>query len=83
MERLVQAIELLNQVLDDRTVPKNIRRNSELAVEHLSDESLDLSVRISKAIQLLDEVQEDPNMPVYTRTQIWSIVSLLESLLSK
>jgi len=83
MERLGQALELLNQVSEDRTVPKNIRKNSESAADHLKNEELELSVRVDRAIQLLDEISEDPNMPAYTRTQIWSIVSLLESMLSK
>ncbi|MCD6371363.1 MAG: UPF0147 family protein [Candidatus Aenigmarchaeota archaeon] len=83
MEKLEQAVMLLDQIIEDRTVPRNIRENSQKAKENLLDESLELSVRIDKAIQLLDEVSEDPNIPVYTRTQVWNVVTLLESLLSK
>ncbi|MCD6547232.1 MAG: UPF0147 family protein [Nanoarchaeota archaeon] len=81
-EKVKQAIELLTQIIDDRTVPRNIRENARLAKESLENEKEDLRVRVDKAIQYLDEISEDPNMPVYTRTQIWSIVSVLESILS-
>ena len=83
MEKLEQAIALLDQILEDQTVPKNIRTNSKEAIDHLRNEELDISVRVDKAIQLLDEVAEDPNIPVYTRTEVWSVVSLLESLLNE
>jgi len=36
-----------------------------------------------RATQLLDEISDDSNMPVYTRTQVWNIVTLLESLLKE
>ena len=30
--------------------------------------------------QRRDDIINDPNMPMYTRTQIWNIVSMLESV---
>ena len=82
-ERLSQAVEIINQILEDRTVPKNIRELADKSKINLIDKNTDLSVRIDKAIQLLDKISEDTNMPVYTRTQVWNIVTLLESLLQK
>jgi uncharacterized protein (UPF0147 family) len=81
-KELTQAIELLTEVVEDRTVPRNIRENTKEAKEFLLEKT-ELNIKIDRAIQLLDEVSEDPNMPVYTRTQIWNIVSLLESALSQ
>ncbi|HLD48861.1 MAG TPA: UPF0147 family protein, partial [archaeon] len=37
-----------------------------------------MDVRINTAISLLEEISNDPNIPIYTRTQIWNIVSMLE-----
>ena len=79
--QLEPVIELLTQILEDRTVPKNIRENAQQSKETLTDSEKELNIRVDHAVQLLDEISEDPNMPVYTRTQIWSIVSLLEGLL--
>jgi uncharacterized protein (UPF0147 family) len=80
-QELEPAVEILTQILEDKTVPKNIRENAQESKDSLLNSSEELSVRIDQAVQLLDEISEDPNMPVYTRTQIWSIVSMLEGLL--
>ncbi|OYT56411.1 MAG: hypothetical protein B6U68_03400 [Candidatus Aenigmarchaeota archaeon ex4484_14] len=70
--------KLLDQIRDDRTVPRNIRASVEEAKAHLNDEKKDIAVRINSAISLLDEISNDSNIPLYTRTQIWNIVSMLE-----
>ena len=75
---LQPVIELLDQIISDRTVPKNIRRAVEESKKALNDESMQPEVRISTAIQILDEIINDPNMPLYTRTKIWNVVSILE-----
>ena len=80
-QELEQVIELLTQILEDKTVPKNIREKAQMSKESLEDSEKELSVRVDQAVQLLDEISEDPNMPVYTRTQIWSLVSMLEGIL--
>jgi len=68
---------LLDQVINDRTVPKNIRKAAEDSKNILSGKD-SLEVKISTAINILDEITNDPNIPTYTRTQIWNIVSMLE-----
>ncbi len=80
-EKLEQALDVLTQISEDRTVPRNIRENAKKAKEYLEKSGEEITVRVDRALQLLDEVSDDPNMPMYTRTQIWSIVSILESML--
>jgi len=70
--------KLLDEINADRTVPRNVRTMVSEAKQSLSDKKMDSAVRINNAIYILDEVSNDPNIPVYTRTQIWNIVSLLE-----
>lgn len=77
MEELKQVFTLLDQIINDRTVPKNIRAAAEQSKNVLSSKD-SAEVRISTAINILDEIINDPNMPVYTRTQIWNVVSMLE-----
>jgi uncharacterized protein (UPF0147 family) len=71
--------ELLEQVLNDRSVPKNIRAAAEDSKASLESD-MDVEVSISAAIGFLDDIINDPNMPMYTRTQIWNIVSMLEQM---
>jgi len=77
MEEFKQVFMLLDQIINDRTVPKNIRAAAEQSKNVLSSKD-SAEVRISTAINILDEIINDPNMPVYTRTQIWNVVSMLE-----
>ncbi len=77
--QMPQVIQLLEQVAMDRTVPRNIRMSAEQITEAIKNEKEPMDLRISSAIHVLDEVSNDPNIPLYTRTQIWNIVSLLEN----
>ena len=72
--------KLLDEINEDRSVPKNIRKSVMEAKEHLNNERNDMKVRISTAVSILDEISNDPNIPTYTRTQIWNVVSMLEVL---
>jgi len=72
-----EIIVLLDQIMNDRTVPKNIRKAAEDSKAILSGND-SAEVKISTAISILDEITNDPNMPMYTRTQIWNAVSMLE-----
>ena len=74
---LTPAITLLDQIINDRTVPKNIRKAAEDSKTALNS-SQTSEVKVSTAIHILDEITNDPNMPLYTRTQIWNVVSILE-----
>lgn len=75
-----QVIIILDMIITDRTVPRNIRKIAEDSKVALSNASSSEELKISTAIHLLDEVTNDPNMPLYTRTQIWNVVSMLEQL---
>lgn len=78
--KLEQITKGLDMLQEDTSVPRNIRRGAEDAKKTLWDETSALDVRKSKAITLLDELANDPNIPVYGRTLIWSIMSQLEPI---
>lgn len=78
-EDLKQVIGILEQILNDRTVPRNIREAAESAITALSSTDA-RELKISTAVHTLDEITNDPNMPMYTRTQIWNVVSMLEQM---
>lgn len=78
MSESEQAKQILQDIIEDNTVPKNIRVRIREALDIIQTEKDNDMVRDS-VTQILDEVVSDPNLPLYTRTQIWSAVSLLES----
>ena len=80
MQKVNQAMAILNRVAEDNTTPRNIRRTAKEASDMLMDESLSLAARAANAIDLLDQISQDPNMPMYTRTRIWNVISILEGI---
>ena len=79
-EKLGEAQELLRSIITDHSVPKNIRRAAKQANEGLENAEDPPTVRANMAISVLDEISQDPNCPVYSRTKIWQIVSILETI---
>lgn len=75
--------KLLDEINSDRSVPRNIRNMIQEAKKGLNDTNQDMPVRINMAISILDEISNDPNIPTYTRTQIWNVVSMLEVMNEK
>ncbi len=75
-----QVIMLLKQVAEDPSVPRNIKEKVKESMAVLQNEQEEPKVRISTAIANLDEVSNDTNIPMYTRIQVWNIVTALETL---
>ncbi|MBI2663011.1 UPF0147 family protein [Candidatus Woesearchaeota archaeon] len=73
-----EIISLLAQLEQEGALPKNIKSKIKNTVIML-DNNLDIAIKIDKSLQELDEIAEDPNVPSYIRTQIWNVMSLLES----
>ena len=72
--------EILEYIMDNNSVPRNIREAAHESNDLLKDESQDLSVRVSTVLTKLDEISNDPNIPVHARTLIWEVLSKLESI---
>lgn len=79
-KRIEQAVEVLLDVSQDTTTPRNIRRAAKEAMDVLQVSEHSLAVRASNAISTLDEISQDPNMPPYTRVKLWNVASLLEAI---
>lgn len=78
--RLTEVLQSLNELAEDTSVPRNIRKNASTAKEKLLNEKEALDVRVASAIYILDEIANDTNLPVHGRTLIWNIISQLEPL---
>jgi hypothetical protein len=78
--RVQQASRILNEVSEDRTTPRNIRQAAKDAMNALMTGGPTIAVRAANAISTLDDVNQDPNMPPYSRVKIWNAVSLLEAI---
>ncbi len=75
-----ELIEELCTIITDDSVPKNVKMRVKSALAALKEEDVEDCLRANKALQELDDLSEDPNVPSYLRPQIWNIVSQLETL---
>lgn len=79
-KKVIQIISMLEQVLKDTSVPKNIRKSAEDIKTILLNEKEDMSAKVSSAIYILEEISNDRNLPMHARTLIWNIASELETV---
>jgi len=77
IERIIKG---LNKLEEDITIPRNVKIKLKNAVATLKEKT-ELSIRVNRVLNDLDEIADDANMQPYARTQIWNIVSLLEKII--
>ena len=77
---IAPVLEAIDELQEDTTVPKNIKIKLQGIAATLRGEKADRRMVVNKALDQLGELSEDVNLQAYTRTQLWNIVSMLESL---
>jgi uncharacterized protein (UPF0147 family) len=75
-----EIVDMMENLAEDTSLPRNIRRGITNAREILTKNDQALDVRIASAIFALDEIANDPNIPVHGRTMVYMIMSKLETL---
>ncbi len=68
--KLKQIMDVLDQIAEDTSEAK-----ARLAKKN---EALDL--RVTSAIMIMDDLANDPNIPLHGRTLIWNVISQLETV---
>ena len=79
-EDFKKYIDMLDTIINDKSVPRNIRHSSEKMKATLSNEKEPSLHRTAKVISELDIIGNDINIPLHTRTTIWGLSSQLESI---
>ena len=78
-EKTDAIIDALSELSNDNTLPKNVREKINNILINLRQES-ELSLKIDRALHDLESISDDSNLQSYTRTQIWNIISMLETI---
>jgi uncharacterized protein (UPF0147 family) len=78
--KVKQITDILDILADDNSVPRNIRKGATDAKTRLLDTKDAMDVRATSAIMILDDLANDPNIPLHGRTLIWNVISQLEIL---
>jgi uncharacterized protein len=79
-ESIAQIRQQIEMLINDNSVPRNVKAALEEAKKSLDQTKESYSVRASGATYKIDEVSNDINLPPYARTVIWNILSSLESV---
>ena len=74
------CILMLQHIQEDSSIPRNIRRVADETRILLTNNSKAMGLRAAEAISKIDEISNDPNMPILARTRIWELVSQLETI---
>lgn len=78
-KKIKEIVKVLSNLEEDATVPKNVKDGIKGAVDVLKEKK-EMSLKVNKALHILEVVSNDMNMEPYTRTQLMNVVSLLEKL---
>ena len=79
-QNIDEVCEILEYIMNENSVPRNIREAANESNKLLKDEEKDQSVRIRTVLGKLDEISNDPNIPVHARTLIWEVLSKLDAI---
>lgn len=77
MPEINEVVDLLNELKDDSTIPKNVKGRIDDIIMLLNG-TADTSLNVNKALDMLDEIGDDVNLQPFARTQVWNVVSMLE-----
>jgi len=77
--KVKSLVEALDQLAGDDSVPRNIRRGATDAKERLSRMKDALDMRLASAIFILEELANDPNIPMHGRTSVLQLLAGMEN----
>lgn len=69
----------LSELKEDTMTPKGMKNKLSETIQILKGEEED-TIKINKVLGILDEISSENNVQPYVRTQIWNVVSILESI---
>lgn len=71
---------LLEGMMKDRSVPRNIKRIAQRGIDALHTDEDTPGVIASNVLYLVGDLSLDPNIPFHSRSTIYRIVSILETI---
>ena len=81
VEKEVEEVaSLLEDINNDTSIPRNIRRSTTEALQQMMKKETSMDVKAASAIFILDDVVNDPNIPLHARTMIYTIIGKLETI---
>jgi len=79
-EQLNSVKEMLGGIKDDNSVPKNIRAKINEVMFEINNDDCKFDIKVSRLLNELEEISEDPNLPSYIRTEILMTIGILSKI---
>ncbi|MCS7145118.1 MAG: UPF0147 family protein, partial [Aigarchaeota archaeon] len=67
-EKRQRIVQILETVANDMTMPRNVRRTVKEVSQELFNEKYSPAVRAANAIEKIEEIISDSNIPSFART---------------
>jgi len=80
MTTVAELETFLTSMAQDYSLPRNVRKAAEEIKSILKDGSRPNDLKKADALEILDNLANDPNVPLHARTAIWNIIGALEAL---
>ncbi len=74
--------QMLSNLIEDNSIPKNIRTRIEDVSEKMNEQE-DMPTLLSMMTYSLEDIVNDVNLPMHARTSLWNILSEIEMLKEK
>ncbi|MFB6284495.1 MAG: UPF0147 family protein [Halobacteria archaeon] len=78
-DTLDTASSELKRVVEGNEVPQDVEESIQEAIDWLTGDG-DPSDRAANAMNVLNDVSNDPNIPMHIRTTLWNVSGDLESV---
>ncbi len=78
-EAITAIRETLAELQDDDETPRTVRDRLQ-EMRTTLDEPIALELRVDRMRGILEDLDENPGLPNYVRTQLWNLSALLEML---
>jgi|GEM_PF-3087906 len=76
---LEDVLFVIDELLNDATIPKNVKNTLGSVKDNLSMGSSDV-IKLTESIYLLQDISEDVNLPLNAKSDVWLLQSKIEKL---
>ncbi len=79
-EQLNNIKEMLGELKGDDSIPRNIRVRIDKIICEIGNNDCDVDIKVSRLLNELEEIGEDPNLPSYIRSEILMTIGILSEI---
>ena len=79
-EQLIKIKDMLGELKGDDSIPRNIRVRIDKVICEIGSNDCEIDIKVSRLLNELEEIGEDPNLPSYIRSEILMTIGILSEI---